>query len=206
MVLPVGQLAFERELQEKRRHNHRDNRRQEHLAHHARSGDATLNPQHNGRNIADGRERAARIGREDYERGIREAVFRVAHEFAQHHYHHDARGEIIENSREHEGDAGHAPKQFALGAGGEAVAHEIKAAVGIDDFNNRHGPHQEEQDFARVAEVAQQQVLVDDLRGLIGSNSRHFGEILAGVDHKQRPARHAHQQSRGSLVDFQHTL
>ena len=50
------------------------------------------------------------------------------------------------------------PHQFALVARGDVFGDDVEAAVAVDQVHDGHGPDQEDQDFARVAQLVHQDV------------------------------------------------
>ena len=144
IVLNYAQLSFEFELQQECRYDYRYKRRQEHFLNHTYRRDVALDPKHDGRYVANRRESTAAVGGKDDERGIDKPVVALLHEFAEHHNHHDARGQIVEHGRENKGNQHDAPQQRTLASGAQTVAHEDKATVGVDSLDNGHRSHQEE--------------------------------------------------------------
>lgn len=194
----VAELALEAVLHDKGWNDHRHYRGYEYLLYHACGCDEALVPKHDGGYIANGREGTARIGGYDNERGILDAVLVVAHELAQYHYHHNARGKVVEYGRQEECHDGYAPQQTALAGGAHQVAHKVKATVLVDELNNGHGTHQEEQGGRCGAKV----VLYHLAHGLRYFVANGGGKVLAWVEHEDGPTAHKHEQSNGGFVDF----
>ena len=115
--------------------------------------DASHVPQHDGRHVADGREGAARIGRQDDERGIDDAVAMVADQFAEHHDHDDRRGHVVEDGRQDERQCHHAPEQSSFRLRLQRVADEVEATILIDHLHDGHGSHEEEERRGDAAQV-----------------------------------------------------
>ena len=116
-------------------------------------GDHSFDPQHDGGDVADGGEGAATVGGDDDECSVDEPVVAVVHQLAEHHDHHDARGEVVEDGREDECHEGDAPQELALVRGGHHVAHKVETAVLVNNLHDGHGTHQEEERLARLAKV-----------------------------------------------------
>lgn len=66
------------------------------------------------------------------------------------------------------------------------VGDDVEASVPVDQFDDGHGADQEEEDFARIAE------LLDQLRADLG---------VVAQQTQYRPERTAHQQGDRGLVD-----
>ena len=192
----AGHLSLERQRQDVGRDGHRYERGDKQLLDYTGSGDEALVPKHDGGDVANGRECASRVGRYDYERGVDEAVLAVGHELAQYHNHDDGRGHVVEYGREEECKEGDAPQKGALALGLHHVAHEVEAAVLVNDFNYCHGSHEEEQRRGGAAEVA----LDDGACGRRDAVGRQSGGKVAGVEHVESPTCHEHQQRHGRLV------
>lgn len=207
-VLSHIELSLQRELQYEYRHHHRHERRQEQFCQHSARCYHALYPQHDGRNVSYGRERASRVGGYYHYRGEYHALLVVAYELAQHHNHHDGRGEIVEYGREEERHEGDAPQQFALATGLHDVAHEVESAIGVHNLHDGHRSHEEEQSLGSVAEVHFQNLA--HMRGYRPHAFRRTadggGEILSGVCHVCRPAQYAHEKRHCRLVHFGETL
>ena len=87
-------------------------------------------------------------------------------------------------------------------------AHPVEATVLVDNLNDCHGTHKEEQRSRGVAEV-----LLDDGGHLIGHSGYaarvvrvHKVEILQRIEHVERPAHNEHKQRDGCLVHFSQTF
>ena len=89
--------------------------------------------------------------------------------------------------------------------------------MGVDQFNDCHCSHQEEDDVGDFTGVVQQVMvdgvmlgnIFDSLRlGLVGEPVGDAGlvEQRGGVDDEQGPAEHAGNQRRGRLVDIDRVL
>ena len=152
-ILAFVELSVERILQDEGRDDHRYERRNEDFGEHALCGDDALDPEHDGGDVANGREGTAGVGCDDNQGCIDKPFAAALHEFAQHHDHDDRGGEVVEDGREKEGHKGHAPHQFALGARLEGIANEVETSVGIHDFHDGHGSHEEEERSGSVAEM-----------------------------------------------------
>ena len=72
-----NQLALEMILEDESRENHGDKAGEEDLADHASGSDKTLVPQHDGRHVANRRERATGVGGNDDQRGVDDTVVLV---------------------------------------------------------------------------------------------------------------------------------
>jgi len=126
----------------------------------------------------------------------------ILHQLAQNHHHHDARGEIVENGREEECHEGYAPQQRTLGTGFHHRAHPVEPAILVDDLDDGHGSHEEEQRGRRAAEM-----VLDDGTHLIDQLlTTQAGNITARRKHEKGPAGHKHQQGHGGLVHFGNAL
>ena len=77
-LLRSSQFALQRKRKDIGRNDHRHERRDENLHDDARSRDHALVPEHDGRHVADRREGATRVGRNDDQRGVDDAVCAVA--------------------------------------------------------------------------------------------------------------------------------
>ena len=202
-----GEFAFEAELQNGGRHNHRNKTGDEDFLDDALGGEAAFDPEHDGGHIADGGESTTGVGGNDDERSVDDAVVVVVHQFAEHHNHHNGGGEIVKHGRKEEGHKGHFPHQCALGAGVENITHEVEPSIGIDDFHHRHGANQEEKGFGHFT-----QVLAQDVGGDKGGNTLARGfevgqvklrDVVSSTEGVEHPAGDSHEQSDGRFVDFQ---
>ena len=77
----------------------------------------------------------------------------IADEFAEYHYHHNARGEVVENGRQNERHKGDAPQQRTLRPGLHNILHPVETTVLVDNLHDSHGSHQEEERRGRVAQM-----------------------------------------------------
>ena len=205
-------MSLEPVLQDKSRNDDGDERGKYDFADNAAGGNHAFDPEHDGGYVADGREGTAAVGSQDDERGINHAFLLLVYQFAQHHNHDDAGGQIVKDGREEESHECNAPEQFTLAGGLECIAHEVEAAVGVDNLDNGHGTHQEEEDFAGVAHVFEQEFVdeVGQRRVLVDAFGQKGGKFLgmegsdkgAGVGHVEGPADGAHDEGRCCLVDF----
>ena len=103
------------------------------------------------------------------------------------------------------------PKHFDLVPGLDAVRDHPKTFVCIDEFNNGHRAHQEEQNAADLLHVVEQPVFEElgqttvPLTDVIGRKQMEFfrevGWHLMPTKDKQRPANRSCHQSRSGLVD-----
>ena len=202
LVLGEREFAFQREAEDVCGNDHRHERGDEYFGDDAGSRDDALVPEHDGRDVSDGRECASRVGCDDDERGIDDAVALVADELSQNHDHHDGCGEIVEDGREDERHEGDAPQQFLLAARLQRVAHEVESAVLVDEFHNRHRSHEEEERGGCGSEVAFNLCADDQCFGFAYGS----GQILCRVDHEDGPANYEHQQRDGCLIHFRHAL
>lgn len=73
------------------------------------------------------------------------------HQFAQDHDHYDARGEVVEDSREEERQEGDAPQQCAFAFALHHATHPVKPTVLIHDFHDGQYSYEEEQCCGGVA-------------------------------------------------------
>ena len=201
-VLCLVELTLQLHAENEGGNHHRDERWDEYLAEHALCGDDTLDPQHDGRHVTDRREGATAVGRYDDQCSIDQTVFTLLYQLAQHHNHHDRCRQVVEDGRQEEGHKGHSPQQLTLGARLHGVAHEVKTSIGVDDFYNGHGTHQEEQRATSIAQV----VLYDFCNVVYHAAALYHRIVAVGVNHQQCPAEYAHQQGDGCLVDFCQTL
>ena len=109
-VLRLVELALELQAEDDGRDDHRDERGEENLAEHALGGDDALDPQHDGGDVADGREGTAAVGRDDDQGSVDETVLAVLHQLAQYHNHDDGRRQVVEDGRQEERHECHAPQ------------------------------------------------------------------------------------------------
>ena len=193
LTLGSLEVALEVELHAQGGGDDRYERGEKELADDTPGRDHALDPEHDGGDVADGRERAAGVGGDDDDAAIYHAVLVVLDEFAEHHDHHDRGSEVVEDGREDECHECDAPQQLALAGGGESVLNEIESAVGIDDLDDGHGAHEEEQNLAGLAQMMQQ-----PRRGVDA-----FGRAATGIE---GPAHDTHQQCRNGFVDFKHAF
>lgn len=197
-----GQRALEREGEQVGRDDDGNERGDEEFFDDSGRRDEAFVPEHDGGDVADGREGASGVGGNDDQRCVDEAVFVVGHQLAQYHDHDDGRGHVVEDGGQEEGEDGDAPEQGALAARGQQVAHEVEAAVLVDGFDDGHGAHQEEERGGRAAQVA----FDDGGRGGGQAVGRDACGEVAGVEHVECPRGHEHEQGDGCLVDFRHGL
>ena len=134
----------------------------------------------------------------------------VVDQLTQHHDHDNRSGQVVEHGREEEGDEGYFPQQRALGARMQHIAHKVEAAVGVDDFHNGHGSHEEEERFGDFAEMLAQDVRGNKIHHTFARflqcsrmEARHIFGGAKGVEH---PARHTHEECHCGLVDFDHVF
>ena len=178
-VLRLVELALELQAEDDGRDDHRDERGEENLAEHALGGDDALDPQHDGGDVANGREGTTGVGCDDDQCSVDQTVLTVLHQLAQYHNHHDRCCQIVEDGRQEERHECHAPQQFALGARLHRVAYEVEAPVGVDNLHNRHGTHQEEQRATGIA-----QMVLNDLSDVMYHVTAFYHRIVPeGVNH-----------------------
>ena len=77
-----GELSLQMQREDIGRDEHGDERRNEDFRDDAACRDDALVPEHDGRHVADGREGTARVGCDDDERGVDNAVALVADQLA----------------------------------------------------------------------------------------------------------------------------
>ena len=210
IVLDGHQLPLEMILEDESRENHGDKAGEEDLADHASGSDKTLVPQHDGRHVANRRERATRVGGNDDQRGVDDAVVLVGDKLAEDHDHDNTGGQVVKNRREDERQESNTPQELTLAARVHDALHPVEAAVLIDHLDDSHGSHQEEQSRRGTTEVA-----LDDTADEVGDTfmahravRKHLRHLMGdgGVEHKQCPTGHKHQQSHSGLVHFRHAL
>ena len=122
----------------------------------------------------------ARVGGNDYKRGVDDAVAVVGHQLAQYHYHHYGSGHVVENGRKEERDESNAPQQSPLALGGDDAPDEVESPILVDHLNDGHCTHQEKQRGGSAAKVALHH-LADGRSYILAHRPRH---VTAGVDHE----------------------
>ena len=209
-LLRTAERAVQMVLQQQGRHHHRHQTGQENLFHHTDGSDRALDPKHDRRHIADGREGTAGIGGNHNETDVVQTIFMTVDQLTQHHDHDNRGGQVVEHGRKDKGDEGNFPQERPLGLGTKGLAHKVEPTVRIDDLYHRHGPHEEEERLTDFAEM-----LAQDVRGheihhgfarsfqLIGIKHR---DIFGGAEGVKHPAGHTHEQRHCGLVDFDHVF
>ena len=166
-----------------------DNRhetRQEEVGDQIYRRDVAAHPQHDGRHVADGRPCAAAVGRDDDHAGENPPLLLVGDQPSQQHDHDDRGGHVVQGGRHEKGDDRQQPHQLALVARGNMVGDDVEPAVAVYQVHDGHGPDQENEDFAGVAELLHQFGL-------------DFGIVAQQAEN--RPDRSGHQQGDGRFVD-----
>ena len=117
------------EMHQRRRHDEVDERRQKQIE-ELEEGELLLLPNHQGGDVAEGREGAAGIGR-DHEGDARddEERPRLPPDRQGHGAHDEDRGQVVEHARQEEGEDAGDPEEPAVG---EPVADE-PAAQGVEN-------------------------------------------------------------------------
>ena len=144
-VLFLVELPFQLVLQDKGRYQHGYERGEEDLGDDTLRSDDTFNPQHDGGNVADGRECTTRVGRDYHQGSIDQTFLTLLYQLPQHHNHHNRSGEVVEDGRQEEGHEGNTPHQFPLGACLDGVSYEVETTIRVDNLHDGHSTHQEEQ-------------------------------------------------------------
>ena len=196
----LGQLRFERAFvhggrvfvahvahRDRRRDDYRYDARHEKRSHQGRRSDVAAHPEHDRRHVADGRPCAAAVGRDDDQAGENPALLLIRNDSPQQHYHDDRRGHVVQRRRHEKRDDGQQPHQLVLVASGNVVGDDVEAAVRVDQIDDGHGSDQENQDFARVAQMVYH--LVADV-------------AVVSPQAENRPYRAAHKQCDGRFVHF----
>ena len=96
-ILLFVEFAIELVLQDKGWYEHGDQRRDEYLGNHALRRNDTLNPKHNRRDVANGRESTSGISSNHHQACINQTIAPALHKLTQHHNHHDRGGQVVEN-------------------------------------------------------------------------------------------------------------
>src|SRR6185295_6708862 len=101
--------------------------------------------------------------------------------------HDDGGGEVVEDGGKKKRDDANDPEEFCFRVGLNEVGDFVKSFVGVDEFDDGHGAHEEEKNFGDGGEVFAE--LVED--------SFCSGAIVKNVD---KPAADTEQNSGSSLV------
>ena len=96
-VLLFVELAIELVLQDKGWYEHGDQRRDEYLGNHALRRNDTLDPKHNRRDVANGRESTSGISSNHHQACINQTIAPALHKLTQHHNHHNRGGQVVED-------------------------------------------------------------------------------------------------------------
>ena len=88
-ILLLIKLAFQLILQDKGRYQHRNQRWDKDFGQHTLSSNNALNPKHDGGYIANRRECASRVSRDNNQSCIDQSVVTTLNQLTQHHNHHD---------------------------------------------------------------------------------------------------------------------
>ena len=129
LALRNHEVALQRKRQDIGRDNHRNQRRDKYLGNDTDCSDYALVPKHNGCYVANRRERATRVGRDNHKRCVDDAVFLLLDELTQNHNHHNGCRKVVEDGREDERHEGDTPQQRALALGLQRVLDKVETAV-----------------------------------------------------------------------------
>ena len=85
----------------------------------------------------------------------------------------------------------------------DAVGDDLETFMGIDQLDDGHGAHEEEQDLGDLAEVMAQ--FLDHMMG-VGAGAGRTGaeqwQDAVGAENQQGPGDHGREQCRRCLVDL----
>ena len=128
----------------------------------------------------------------------------VVDQFAQQRNHDDGGGQVIQHGREEESNQTHHPEQRDAFVGADAVSDDLETFMGIDQFDDGHGAHEEEQDLGDLTQVMAQlfshvMVIARGARG--GGSDQRQNAVRA--EYQQGPANDGSQDGRRGFIDFQ---
>src|SRR3990167_9600689 len=107
-------------------------------------------------------------------------------QLAQQGNHDDGGGQVVQCGGEEECDKADHPQQVDPLAGADAVGDDLEAFVGIDQLDDGHGTHQEEQNLGNFAQMMAQ--LFGDVMVIA------TGAGGGGTDQRQNAVRAEYQQ------------
>ncbi|MNF90666.1 hypothetical protein D3C84_732360 [compost metagenome] len=119
-------------------------------------------------------------------------------QLAQQGNHDDGGGQVVQRGRKEEGNETDHPQQVHALAGADAVGDDLEAFVGVDQLDDGHGAHQEEQDLRHFTEVVAQFG-----RDFVARGFSQERQDAVGPQHQYRPTDDGGEDGRGGLVDFQ---
>ena len=197
-------------------HHHTNDARQNEVGDDHRGRQLAPNPQHRGGDVSDRRPSPSRIGRNDDRTGKKPSGRLVCDELPKEGNHHNGRGKVVERSTKEKSEHPNDPEQPALLPRGNAVGDHRKSIVSIDQFDNRHGSHQEEKDAGNLLHVMKKTMLKEDLQSPVVSVAVAIKKFLKRADqmvwriappqNENGPAQCAGNQSTCRLVDVQVVL
>ena len=191
--------------------------RQEETRGVGRGGDGVAHPEHDGGDVADGGEASAQTGGHHDGAGVDDALVVVSDHLRDdaHHQHHG--GQVVHVGRDGEGQQRHDPEEDAAVAHAEPVDERVEHAVVVQHLHDGVGGDEEEDDGARLADVARDDVLGHEVLERVG---RRFaaGEELPVVravhqidevltpEQVDDPCHHAADHRHRGAVDVVHLL
>lgn len=127
----------------------------------------------------------------------------VGDQLAQQRDHHDGGGQVVQRRGQEEGDQPHQPQQVHALVSANAVGDDLETFMGIDQLDDGHRAHEEEQNLGNLAEMMTQ--LLDHMMGVgagAGGACSEHRQNAVRTENQQRPGDHRREQSGGCLVDF----
>ena len=164
------------------RNDHAHQRRQDQVLHKLYCAHLLSDPQHGRGHIPNGRPGTTRIGRNDDQTGKPQSIFRGLDQFAQDGDQHNGGCKVVNDGRENKTQYGHDPQQTPFLVGSYELLDGGKTVEVVDDLNNGHGAHQEDQYLSGFPEVIEQRFF-HQMAALLVAHLREDRSAIGSVHH-----------------------
>ena len=194
-------VTIQSEAQHRQRHHHAYDARHNQMRHNDARSQLPANPQHGGCDVTNRRPRSPGIGRDDHHPCEQPAGGSVRDQLAQQRDHHDGRCQIVQQGRKEKRQDADNPEHFDLVRRSNSVCDHAESFVGIHEFHNGHGSHEEKQDGADFLHVMQQPVFEEHRQSSMAFSAKRtvglhqVGGNVVGAQDKQRPTQGSCHQS-----------
>lgn len=106
-----------------------------------------FHPEHGGGHIPDDGPGASGVCGDDDHTDDESSEFAIVNEFPNDGDHDDGGSEIVEDGGEEEGEPGEDPEEGGGFFGVDTIGDEGEAFVGVDEFDDGHGAHEEKENL-----------------------------------------------------------